>query len=88
MNKENVSNTTLSGWRRSVNEQRESRECEFCHTRRFECWKGNGGLTGIRCINKCMTSYRIDAEILYLHFPKLEENTLEARRKKWKGKYD
>lgn len=45
--------------------------CEVCLVEKYEKFKGDSGLTGIRCINKCWSSYRIDA--LPVYFPSREE---------------
>lgn len=47
--------------------------CEFCGTQKWERWKGNTKLTGIRCINKCLGSYKID--IIPVKYPKHSSET-------------
>lgn len=35
-------------------DEEKPKECYFCHTPKFEFWRGSHGLRGLRCENRCI----------------------------------
>lgn len=48
-------------------------KCEFCGTSQFESWQGSSGLSGVRCLNKCWASYKINIEVIKNGKEKIKE---------------